>query len=126
MAIFVCSAVMWIGIPVLGLWLAGELTTTPEGFLFATLGGIPLAMVACGWLLYRINDLYLRSQGTGAAQSHRSAWLTSLSDERGRERRARAPRPLIEIAMTLSASAALVLLAVWFFFFSEMIPVSPR
>jgi hypothetical protein len=125
-AIVAGSAALWIGIPLLGFWLAGELTATGTGFLFATLGGIPVAMVAFGWLLYRVNDLYVRSHGPGGAEGRkRSAWLVSLSDERAGDRRARAPRPLIDIAMTVSAWTALVLLVVWFFFFSEMWLVNP-
>jgi hypothetical protein len=125
-AIVVGSAVLWIGIPLLGLWLAGELTTTAEGFLFATLGGIPLAMVAFGWVLYRVNDLYMRSRGPGhPAERNHSAWLVSLSDERGRSRRERAPRRLIDVAMTVSLSVALVAMVIWFFFLSEMWLVNP-
>jgi hypothetical protein len=125
-AIVLGSAALWIGIPFGGLWLAGELTTTAQGFLFATLGGIPLAMTAFAWLLYRVNDRYERSRGAGAASGHRrSAWLVSSSEERNRVRRARAPRALIDVAMTVSATAALVLMAIWFFFFSEMWLVNP-
>jgi hypothetical protein len=125
-AIVLGSLTLWIGIPLLGLWLAGELTTTATGFLFATLGGIPPAMVAFGWVLYRINDLYVRSHGpAGPPERQHSAWLVSLSDERGRDRRERAPRPLIDVAMWLSAWAAVVLLTIWFFFFSKMWLVNP-
>jgi hypothetical protein len=125
-AIVVGSAVLWIGIPILGLWLAGSVTTTAEGFLFATLGGIPLAMVAFGWVLYRVNAMYMRSRGPdGESERHHSAWLVSLSDERGVSRRARAPRRLIDVAMTVSISIALVLMAIWFFAFSEMWLVDP-
>jgi hypothetical protein len=125
-AIVLGSAALWIGIPFGGLWLAGELTTTAQGFLFATLGGIPLAMTAFAWLLYRVNDRYERSRGAEAVGGHsRSAWLVSSSEERNRVRRARAPRALIDVAMTVSATAALVLMAIWFFFFSEMWLVNP-
>jgi len=125
-AIVLGSAALWIGIPFGGLWLAGELTTTAQGFLFATLGGIPLAMTAFAWLLYRVNDMYERSRGADGPSGHRrSAWLVSSSEERNRVRRARAPRALIDVAMTLSATAALVLMAIWFFFFSEMWLVNP-
>lgn len=125
-AIVAGSAMLWIGIPAGGLWLAGRFTTSAEGFLFATLGGIPLAMVGFGWVLYRLNAVYLRSRGPDAESDRQhSAWLVSLSDERGRDRRERAPRPLIDIAMTVSLSIALVLMAVWFFFFSQMWLVNP-
>lgn len=125
-AIVVGSAVLWIGIPILGLWLGGRFTTTAEGFLFATLGGIPLAMVGFGWVLYRVNALYLRSRGPDEAPEHRhSAWLVSYSDERGGSRRQRAPRRLIDVAMTVSLSIALVVMVIWFFFLSEMWLVNP-
>jgi hypothetical protein len=125
-AIVLGSAALWIGIPFGGLWLAGELTSTAQGFLFATLGGIPLAMTASAWLLYRVNDLYERSRGTaGGAGRRRSAWLVSSSDERNRARRARAPRALIDVAMTVSATTALILMAIWFFFYSQMWLVNP-
>jgi hypothetical protein len=126
LAIVVGSAVLWIGIPVLGLWLAGRFTTTAEGFLFATLGGIPLAMVAFGWVLYRLNALYVRSRGPDEnSEHHHSAWLVSVSDERRRSRRERAPRRLIDVAMTVSLSVALVLMVIWFFFLSQMWLVNP-
>jgi hypothetical protein len=125
-AIVIGSAAMWIGIPLGGLWLAGELTSTAQGFLFATLGGIPLAMTASAWLLYRLNDLYERSRGAaGGRERRRSAWLVASSDERTRIRRARAPRPLIDVAMTVSATTALILMAIWFFFYSQMWLVNP-
>ena len=125
-AIVLGSAAMWIGIPFGGLWLAGELTTTAQGFLFATLGGIPLAMTAAAWLLYRVNDLYERSRGPqNGGGRRRSAWLVASSDERSRARRDRAPRSLIDVAMTLSATTALILMAIWFFFYSQMWLVNP-
>ena len=125
-AIVLGSAGLWIGIPFGGLWLAGELTTTAQGFLFATLGGIPLTMTAAAWLLYRVNDLYERSRGPqNGGGRRRSAWLVASSDERSRARRDRAPRPLIDVAMTISATIALVLMAIWFFFYSQMWLVNP-
>ncbi len=125
-AIVLGSVALWIGIPLGGLWLAGELTSTAQGFLFATLGGIPLAMTAAAWLLYRVNDLYERSRATpDGGGRRRSAWLVASTEERSRVRRARAPRPLIDVAMTVSAVTALVLMAIWFFFYSQMWLVNP-
>ena len=125
-AIIVGSAVLWIGIPFLGLWLAGRFTTGAQHFLFVTLVGIPTAMVGFGWVLYRLNALYMRWRGPyeGDGRNH-SAWLVSLSDERARSRRERAPRPLIDVAMTASLTVALVLMAIWFFFFSKLWLVNP-
>ena len=94
-------AFLWIGLPVGGLWVAGQLTEDAETFLLMVLAGIPLAMVAFGWLIYRLNGLYLD------LQEDEDAW------------------PLMEVAMTASAVAALVLMVIWFFFLAEMRLVTP-
>ena len=115
------SAFLWIGVPVLGMWIAGELTTTSQGFLFAVLGGIPLAMIGSGFLLYRLGAAYESVNGSDrAAPAGRSAWLVSQSDERGSARRARGSRSLVDVSMATSAVVALVLIVVWFFFIADM------
>ena len=120
-AIVFGSLFLWIGVPVLGMWIAGQVTSSSVGFLFATLGGIPITMIATGFAIYRLNALYedVRPGERHTPQS-RSAWNVSLSEERAGVRRARAPRPLVDVAMTASAVTALVLLVVWFFFIATM------
>ncbi len=104
------------------MWIAGQITTSSVGFLFATLGGVPLTMIATGFVIYRLNAVYESVRpGERHAPQSRSAWNVSLSEERapatgGRGR----PRPLVDVAMTASAVTALVLLLVWFFFIAEM------
>jgi len=121
-AIVFGSLFLWIGVPVLGMWTAGQVTTSSVGFLFASLGGIPLTMIATGFVIYRLNAVYedIRLGERSAPAGGRSAWNVSLSEERAGSRRARAPRPLVDIAMTASAVTALVLLLVWFFFIATM------
>jgi hypothetical protein len=119
------SAFLWIGIPVLGFWLVGHLTASRENGLLISLGGIPVAMVAFGWLLYRLNGLYEGLREPRHAVNRRSAWLVSSSDERSRVQRARGPRALIDVAMTASAIAAMVLITYWFFFVAETQLVTP-
>jgi hypothetical protein len=125
LGIVIGSAVLWIGVPLGGFWLAGRITTDNVNAALFALLAVPLSMVAFGWLLYRLNDVYERLRGgrSGPAGS-RSAWLVSFSDERARSRRARAPRTLIEVAMTASAVAAMGLLLFWFFFLAEH-PIAP-
>jgi hypothetical protein len=124
-AIVAGSAFLWIGIPWGGFWLAGELTSSAEGFLFAVLGGVPLAMAGFGWFLYRVNDLYMSLRGAESeAPIGRAAWLVASSEERNKVRRARAPRMLIDVAMTASAVVALTLMVVWFFFLAGS-PLGP-
>jgi hypothetical protein len=111
---------VWLGLPLLGLWAAAQITSDPQGFLFAVLLGVPVSMVGCGWLLYRLGDVYERLQrGPAAVASARpAAWLVASSDERRSLRHARGPRPLIDVAMTMSATVALLVMAIWFFFFA--------
>ena len=118
------SALLWIGIPLLGLWLAGEITNTVSTFLLVILIAVPASMVLFGWILYRINALYERMHGAPEGPPARSAWLVSSSEERSALRRARGPRTLIDIAMTASAVAALILMTIWFFFLAEA-PLAP-
>jgi hypothetical protein len=119
------SLLLWVGLPLLGLWAVGEITSTVSGFLSVALIAIPSAMVLFGALLYRLGDLYERMSGDGTpARGPRAAWLESATGERGSARRARAPRPLIEVAMTISATVALVLMAVWFFLLAHS-PLAP-
>ena len=118
------SAFLWIGIPLGGLWLAGELTSRPTTFLLVILIAVPASMVAFAWLLYRVNGLYEQMHGGPAGPPSRSAWLVSSSDERRALRPARGPRTLIDMSMTASAVAALILMAVWFFFLADS-PLAP-
>jgi len=120
------SLFLWIGVPLGGLWLAGEVTKTAEMFLFVVLGGIPLAMIAVGLVLYRVHALYERIRPGGPTSPARPSWLNAASEERPSLRRLRGGRSLLDIAMAVSVVAALVLLLVWFFFFAELIPVSGR
>ena len=121
LAIVFGSLFLWIGVPVLGMWVAGQVTTSSVGFLFASLAGVPLTMIATGFAIYRLNAVYEGIRpGERRTPSSRSAWNVSLSEERAGDRRARAPRPLVDVAMTASAVTALVLLLVWFFFIAEM------
>ena len=120
-AIVFGSLFLWIGVPVLGMWIAVQITTSNVGFLFATLGGIPLTMIATGFAIYRLNAVYESIRpGERHAPRSRSAWNVSLSDERAGFRRERPPRPLVDVAMTASAVTALVLLLVWVFFIAQM------
>ncbi len=100
--IVVFCVVLWIGVPVGGLWLAGQLTEDAEVFLFIALGGIPLSMIACGWVIYRLNGIYV-----GLHEEDEDFF------------------PLTEVAMTASAVVALVLMLLWFFFLAEYRLVTP-
>ena len=114
LAIFLGSLVMWIGLPVGWLWLVTRVVKgNPEAFA-AALFGCPVTMTLLGLLLARLNASYLRLSG-GHPEQHRTAWLKSLSGERG----ARRPRTVLETSMTISVVLALVAITIWFFFFAH-------
>jgi hypothetical protein len=114
------SLVLWIGIPIAGFWVAGHLFTSSVHILFFSLLAIPLTMIAFGFVLYRVNALYVELRGAEAPPRSRSGWLVSSSDERRSIRMRRGQRQLIDVAMSASIVAALVLLVIWFFFSAEM------
>jgi hypothetical protein len=115
------SLFLWIGIPVLGLRVLGQITAQAQHFVILAICGIPLAMVGFGWLLYRINGVYEDVRGAhGVAVPEHAGWLRSVSDERVGSGAMRGPRRLIDLAMTVSAWTAIVLMLVWFFLFAEM------
>jgi len=128
LAALICvgSAVLWIGIPAGGLWVAGEVTRTADAFLFFVLGAIPLTMIGFGFVLFRVNAVYERLRPQAPSAPQRAAWLDAASEERPSIKRLRAGRSLLDVSMAVSVVAALVLLLVWFFAFAEMIPVSGR
>jgi hypothetical protein len=112
------SALVWIGVPVAGLWVAGRVTTDPLRFVMFSLLAIPSSMVALGWLLYRAGNRYERLRGTDRRASSPPSWRSSLSEERALDRRRKGGRALIDVSMTASAVTALVVMAIWFFFYA--------
>jgi len=118
------SLLLWVGVPFGGLWVAGQVAASALGAVLFALVAVPVAMVAVGWLLYRVNGRYEALRGTERRAASPPAWRSSLGEERATERRRRGGRPLIEIAMTLSAVTAMVVLFVWFFLYAEL-PLTP-
>jgi hypothetical protein len=112
------SAMVWIGVPVAGLWVAGRVTTDSLRFVMFSLIAIPSTMVALGWLLYRAGSQYERLRGTERRASSPPSWRSSLGEERARDRRQKGGRALIDVSMTASAVTALVVMAIWFFFYA--------
>jgi hypothetical protein len=114
------SLVLWIGVPIGGFWVAGQLFTKSTQFVLFCLMAIPLTMVLGGFALYRVNGVYESLRGGEERPSGRSGWLVSHSDERRSSRLRRGPRQLIDVAMSVSIVIALLLMVFWFFFAAEM------
>jgi hypothetical protein len=118
LVIVVGSLVMWIGIPILWIWIAGQLIDEYPSIYLLALAACPLTMILWGWALYRINAIYLEltPPPADAPGIQRSAWLGSLSGERKPRRRAAS---LLDVSMIISVIIALTAMAVWFFAFAH-------
>jgi hypothetical protein len=118
--IVVGCLVLWIGVPIFGFWLAGQLFTESTRFLMFCLLFVPVTMVGVGYGLYRLNSIYVSLRGGDEHPRSRFGWLVSHTEERRDQRLRRDGRQLIDVAMTASIVTALVLMFVWFFFIAEM------
>lgn len=112
------SLAMWLGIPAFWIWVAGQLIHEYPSIYLLSLGACPLTMIVWGWLLYRVNAVYvgLSPPPPDAPGAQRSAWLGSLSAERKPRRR---EATLLDVSMVVSVIVALTVMAVWFFAFAH-------
>jgi hypothetical protein len=114
------SALLWIGVPAAGFWVAAQVTSDGVTAVLLALLAIPPTMAAFGWLLYLAGARYEALRGGPARRRSPPAWRMSLGEERPASRRQAGGRPLVDVAMTVSAAAAVTVLVVWFFFFAEL------
>lgn len=111
---FLGSMGMWLGAPVLWLWLAGRnsaVSQTAMGSLVLILIGIPVTMVAIGKLLARLDDRYTAQYGRGEAINDRARWLHGVRGD-GEE------PSMLDKVMVISVGIALVLVGLWFLLYS--------
>ncbi len=112
------SVVMWIGLPLGLVWLASTLTESSRptlGPYLLVLLGLPVGMVVVGKALGTLDRVHGRLTGRLDDGLQRAAWLQSMRDERGPQRRTRS---VLDTVMIVSVALALVAGAVWFFAFA--------
>jgi hypothetical protein len=116
--IVVGSLIFWIGIPLFWIWVAGQLIDEYPSIYLLALAACPLTMIVWGWVLYRVNLIYmeLAPPPPDAPGVQRSAWLGSLSDNREPKRH---QLSLLDVSMIVSVIIALTAMAVWFFAFAH-------
>ena len=107
------SLVLWIGVPLGWLWIAAQVSSDYQTIYLWALFAIPVTMVGVGWVLYRINAVYVRVSDEPAGP-RQTAWLRSQATDRS----SREPRRAIDVIMACSVGLAAALMAVWFFFFA--------
>ena len=103
------SLVLWIGIPLAGLWFFSKVTDSWNGHFLLSLTLIPVAMALFAPVLFWLNGLYLRVIGV----------LRAGEDDEERRWHTRGP---LEVFLYLGIVIALVALFGWFFFLAKNPP----
>jgi hypothetical protein len=116
------SLALWIGDPVLWLWITSRLesgTQASMGPYALMILGITLTGVAIGKGLSRLNRLYAEVTGTAPTVRIIVPWRQSLRDARhggsSEDEDTRVPVGLLEVMMVVSVLIAVAALAIWFF-----------
>lgn len=113
--IFVGSLALWVVAPFGSMWVASKLANDGVTMMIYALFITPVAITACTFALVALYRAYLRVSGTQPTRG-RTAWLGSLSGDRGLKR---GRRPVLDFSLTFSAITALVVLLVFFLLFAE-------
>jgi hypothetical protein len=113
------SLALWVGDPVLWLWITSRLESTQPsmGPYALMLLGITLTAVALAKGLSRLNRLYAAVTGTTPTVRIVVPWRRSMRDARhggSTDEDARVPVGLLEVVMVVAVLIALCALAVWF------------
>ena len=109
---FAASVFFWVGIPLGGLYLLGQVVDSASTHFVLGLIGVPLAMALFTPALFWLNALYLRVTGIWAR-------IQAEQEEFGWSRRVTGP---LEPMLFASFVVAAVALLVWFFGFAHNPP----
>jgi prolipoprotein diacylglyceryltransferase len=114
------SLALWLGDPVLWLWITARLQSTQAsmGPYALMLVGITLTAVAIGKGLARLNRLYAEVTGTAPTVRIIVPWRRSMRDGRhggsSDDDDARVPVGLLEVFMVIAVLIAVTALLLWF------------
>jgi hypothetical protein len=112
------SVAVWVGNPMLWLWITARLQSTQArmGPYALMLLGITLTAVVLGKGLSWLNAVYGRVAGTASAITVILPWRRSLRGGRStaRETDGRRPVTVLDVVMVLSVTVAVVALVTWF------------
>ena len=112
------SIAMWLGVPLLWIWLASQLSRTSQpsgGIILLIVVGIAGSMLVLARLLGWANHAHQRLTGRLPRRREQTVWMRSMRGERQVVRE----HGVLGTVMTISVSVALVVLGVWFFLFAE-------
>lgn len=109
---------MWIGVPVLWLFLASRLYQSSQpsfGVYVGVLVAIGLSMAIMGKLLGALNRWHMALTDQLPQGREQTIWLKSMRGDAG----ARRQHGVLATVMAISVSIALVLFGTWFLLFAE-------
>jgi hypothetical protein len=104
---------MFTVVPVACLWVASMLTSSQIAGIFAALISVPLAMVAFGSQLIRLDNLYARVTAFDRGPQVAPAYRRGLTDTNFIR-----PTSVLEGVMVAAVLLALVVDTIWFFGFA--------
>jgi hypothetical protein len=108
---------LWIGIPVIWLWIASQLTKSTQpsiGPYMLIAFGIPISMFAMARVLKRIDSVHSRATGRQLTVRVALPWLKSMRGERHSVR----PTTALDLIMLSTLALAMLAFAIWFFGFA--------
>ena len=112
------SILMWLGVPVLWLYVASRIADSSQpslGLYLLVLVGIAVTMALVGKLLGILNRWHMVLTGRVPAQREQTVWLKSMRADRNATRE----HGVLANVMAVSVALALTAAGIWFFFFAE-------
>jgi hypothetical protein len=113
-AMVIAALSMWTVVPFTWIYIASQLSSSQApstGPYMLVFVGVITSIVLLGWLLGRLNRLYIRITGTHTVAPIRPAWMKSMRDEPGT-----AGNPtVLEAVIVASVGLAILALVLWFF-----------
>ena len=112
------SVAMWIGVPVLWLWIASQVHKSSQpsmGIYFLVLVGIIATMAVLGKLLGIVNRWHMALTGNLPRRREQTVWLKSMRGERNKQRE----HGILATVMAISVGSAMVLAGIWFLLFAR-------
>lgn len=113
-AMLVAALSLWTAIPLSWLYIGSKVSPTQfpsQGPYIVVAFGIIVSVLVDGWLISRLNRLYLRVTGTNRLAPMRPGWLKSMRDTQAPA----GTTTVVEAVMMGSVVLALIVFLLWFF-----------
>jgi hypothetical protein len=114
LAMLLAAFSLWTAIPLCWIYIASKLSETqfPAGGPYAVVAvGIVTTILLVGWMIGRLNGLYIRITGTNRLEPIRPTWLKSMRDTAP----IRSSVTVVEAVLMGSVMLAGIAFLVWFF-----------